>query len=103
TSLKQIGVNAGQGLLNGLVSMESSLVAKATSIANAVKAAMAGAFDIHSPSRWMRDMIGVNMMQGWINGMDSMRSNVISTATKMADFMTPNPTLAYDTPSALAG
>lgn len=103
TSLKQIGVNAGQGLLNGLASMESSLVAKATSIANAVKAAMAGAFDIHSPSRWMRDFIGVNMMRGWIDGMDSMRSNVISTATKMADFMTPNPTMSYDTPSALAG
>lgn len=103
TSLKQIGVNAGQGLLNGLASMESSLIAKATSIANAVKAAMAGAFDIHSPSRWMRDFIGVNMMRGWIDGMDSMRSNVISTATKMADFMTPNPTMSYDTPSALAG
>lgn len=102
-SLQQIGVNAGQGLMNGLASMEPALVAKAKSIAESIKAAMAGAFDIHSPSRWMRDMIGVNMMRGWIIGMDSMRSNVIATATKMAGFMTPSPTMDYATPSMSAG
>jgi TP901 family phage tail tape measure protein len=103
SSLQQIGVNAGKGLMNGLSSMEPSLVAKAKSIADSIKAAMAGAFDIHSPSRWMRDVIGVNMMRGWIIGMDSMRSNVIATATKMAGFMTPSPTMDYATPSMSAG
>ncbi len=103
SSLQQIGVNAGKGLMNGLASMEPSLVAKAKSIAESIKAAMAGAFDIHSPSRWMRDVIGVNMMRGWIIGMDSMRSNVIATATKMAGFMTPSPTMDYATPSMSAG
>ena len=39
-TLTQIGSNAGQNLLNGLASMESSLVAKAKSIAMAVNAAL---------------------------------------------------------------
>lgn len=39
-SLTQIGKNAGQNLLDGLASMESSLVAKARSIASAVNSAL---------------------------------------------------------------
>lgn len=99
TSLKSIGANAAKGLMDGLASMEPSLIKKAKSIAEAVKGAMQSAFNIHSPSRWMRDMIGVNMMQGWINGMESMKSAVVNTATNFAGLMTPNPTLSYDTPS----
>lgn len=99
TSLKSIGTNAAKGLMDGLASMEPSLIKKAKSIAEAVKGAMQSAFNIHSPSRWMRDMIGVNMMQGWINGMESMKSAVVNTATNFAGLMTPNPTLSYDTPS----
>lgn len=102
-TLQSIGTNAGQGLLNGLASMEPALVAKATAIANAVKAAMTGAFDIHSPSRWMRDFIGVNMMQGWINGMESMKSAVLNTAGNFADYMTPKPTMSYVVPNSTVG
>ena len=89
-TLKQVGVNAGRGLLNGLASMESALVAKATAIANAVKAAMKGALDIHSPSRWMRDMIGKNMMYGWIDGMEAMKSKVVAMSAQSTDWMKPN-------------
>ncbi|MHC8516769.1 phage tail tape measure protein [Sporosarcina sp. ITBMC105] len=88
-SLKDIGKNAGKGLMDGLASMEPALVAKAKAIANAVKAAMAGAFNIHSPSRWMRDFIGVNMMRGWIDGMESMRGAVVNTADAATGWMTP--------------
>lgn len=89
-TLEQIGINAGQGLLEGLASMESSLVSKATSIANAVKNAMASALDIHSPSRWMRDMIGKNMMLGWIDGMEAMRSKVVAMAVNATGWMKPD-------------
>lgn len=89
-TLKQVGVNAGKGLMNGLASMEGALVAKATSIANAVKAAMASALDIHSPSRWMRDMIGKNMMFGWIDGMEAMKSKVVAMSAQSAEWMKPN-------------
>lgn len=89
-TLKQVGINAGQGLLNGLASMESSLVAKATSIAESVKRAMASALDIHSPSRWMRDMIGKNTMRGVIVGMEDMRSKVMAVAKESTEWMKPN-------------
>lgn len=100
-TLKDIGKNAGKGLMDGLASMEPALVAKATSIANSIKAAMASAFDIHSPSRWMRDFIGVNMMRGWIDGMASMQSRVIAMSGQATDWMTPAvPQVAgYTTPT----
>lgn len=88
--LYSVGVNAGRGLYDGLASMEAPLVAKATAIANAVKAAMAGALDIHSPSRWMRDMIGKNMMLGWIDGIESMKSKVEAMSLTATDWMKPN-------------
>lgn len=88
--LEQIGHNAGQGLLDGLASMEGALVSKAQSIAESVKSAMAGAFDIHSPSRWMRDMIGKNMMVGWMDGMEAMKSKVMSVANASTEWMTPS-------------
>lgn len=89
-TLKQVGVDAGQGLLNGLASMEPALIAKATSIAEAIKRAMADALDIHSPSRWMRDFIGKNMMYGWIDGMEAMRSKVVAMAANATEWMKPD-------------
>lgn len=104
-SLKKIGRQAAEGLKVGLESMEPALVRTATSIANAVKSAMAGAFDIHSPSRWMRDMIGVNMMRGWIDGMSTMRNSVLAVSADASGWMTPAvPQIAgYQTPKSGAG
>lgn len=89
-TLKQVGVNAGKGLMDGLASMQGPLIAKATEIANAIKAAMQSALDIHSPSRWMRDMIGKNMMLGWIDGMQAMKSKVIAMSVESTDWMKPD-------------
>src|SRR5690625_7776139 len=86
-TLKQVGVDAGQGLLNGLTSMEPALIAKATSIANAIKAAMAGALDIHSPSRWMREHSGKNMMRGWIDGMEAMKYEMVAMSVNATERM----------------
>lgn len=104
-TLKKIGRQAAEGLKTGLESMEPALVRTATSIANAVKSAMAGAFDIHSPSRWMRDFIGVNMMTGWIDGMSSMKRDVLSMSANASGWMTPAvPKVAgYQTPVSGAG
>lgn len=105
TSLKKIGRQAAEGLKVGLESMEPALVRTARSIAESVKSAMAGAFDIHSPSRWMRDMIGVNMMRGWIDGMSAMRSNVLAMSADASGWMTPAvPQVAgYQTPVNAVG
>lgn len=88
--LKTIGKNAGQGLMDGLSSMEGALVAKARSIAEAVKSAMAGALDIHSPSRWMRDFLVGNMTAGFLQGIDKDEDRILAGARKFAEFMMPN-------------
>lgn len=54
------GVNAGKsGVINAMVS----------AVQEAIAAAQAAA-EIHSPSRIMRDLIGLNMMKGWALGLD---------------------------------
>ena len=84
STLHQVGVNAGQGLLNGLSSMETPLIAKATQIANAISAAIQAALDIHSPSRVMRGF-GINIGQGLIVGMDDMLAKVSSSSRRLSD------------------
>ncbi|WP_185903589.1 phage tail protein, partial [Lysinibacillus sphaericus] len=83
STLQSIGVDAGQGLLNGLASMQGPLVDKATEIANSIKEAMQGALDIHSPSRVMKGF-GVNIAEGLIQGMNSMIAQVEQSSTGLA-------------------
>lgn len=83
STLEQVGRDAGQGLLNGLSSMEGSLQAKAQSIANSIKNAIQSALDIHSPSRVMRGF-GVNIGQGLVLGMDDMVDKVSGAAQRLA-------------------
>lgn len=69
--LNQIGIDAMQGLLNGLSSMESSIYAKADEIANNVANAVKSALEIHSPSRVMF-RLGDFTMQGFKEGMENL-------------------------------
>lgn len=84
-SMHQVGIDAMQGLSDGIGSMEGHLLRQATSIAESIKATIASAFDIHSPSRWMHDMIGQNMMMGWIGGMESKRAALIRIVEEMSN------------------
>lgn len=84
SSLQQIGVDAGQGLLNGLASMEGPLVSKAQQIANAISATIQQALDIHSPSRVMKGF-GMNIGQGLIIGMDEMIHKVAQSSQRLSD------------------
>lgn len=88
-SLKQIGVNAGQGLLNGLASMEGALVAKARSIASAVSAAMATALQVKSPSR-VTMAIGEHVGEGLMVGMENMLNDIKRVAVRMGELAVPN-------------
>ncbi|MBG9506184.1 phage tail tape measure protein, TP901 family, core region [Bacillus thuringiensis] len=99
-NLMDIGKNIMEGMLNGITSMASRIWDKVTEIGNGIKNKLTGLFSIHSPSRWMRDMIGVNMMQGWINGVDGMKSSVQRTTQQMADWMKPE-MLAVDTGASI--
>lgn len=69
SSLKQIGVDAGNGLLEGLSSTASALYAKAQEIANNIANTIAAALEIHSPSRVTMGF-GVNINEGLIKGME---------------------------------
>lgn len=88
-SMRQVGIDAMQGLSNGMESMRGPLMAKAQSIASAIQRTIQSAFDIRSPSVWMRDFIGRNMMLGWIEGIDRERTAVLSKASQMAEWMQP--------------
>lgn len=95
--LRRIGRDAGQGLNAGLESMRGELISTARSIANSVKSAMERALDIHSPSRWMRDHIGKNMMLGWMEGIEAMKSSVLRLTDQATGWMTP--AVGLDIPS----
>ncbi|MDA1772734.1 phage tail tape measure protein [Bacillus cereus] len=97
-NLFDIGANIIKGLINGLGSMAGAIGSKISELAGGIKDKFKSILGIHSPSRWMRDMIGVNMMQGWINGIDGMKSAVIRTSENMTDWMKPE-MLAVDTGS----
>ncbi len=68
--LFEVGKNVIQGLINGIGSMVKAVGDKISEVAGGIKDKITGALDIHSPSRWMRDMIGKNMMLGWEIGID---------------------------------
>ncbi|MGE6487756.1 phage tail protein [Paenisporosarcina sp. NPDC076898] len=102
--LVETGKNIIEGLIRGIGSMAGGLVDKAKEIANSVKDVFTNLFDINSPSRYMRDMIGVNMIKGWVNGIDAMKGKIVSTAAEMGNLMTPQvPVMAYSTPKGAGG
>lgn len=74
--LKEIGRNIIDGLISGIASMAGSLMKKAKEIADSIKETITGALDIHSPSRWMRDMVGKNIVSGVVVGIDTNLSQV---------------------------
>jgi tape measure domain-containing protein len=88
--LTQIGKNIIQGLINGIGSMASALWNKVKEITDGIKEKISDALSIHSPSRWMRDMIGKNMMLGWRIGIDKEKSATLKKAAEMSEWMKPS-------------
>ncbi|MDO3119375.1 hypothetical protein P5V64_17030 [Mycobacteroides abscessus subsp. abscessus] len=81
--LFQAGFTAGtqlvQGFIQGIGSMITSAVAKATELASSVKNAVTGFLGIHSPSTVMAD-IGGFIGQGLIDGLKSKQGQIEKTA-----------------------
>ena len=76
--MNKIGIDAMQGLLNGLSSMESSIYTKADEIAKNVANAVKTALDIHSPSKVMF-ALGDYTMQGFQKGMENLYQPILSS------------------------
>lgn len=89
-TLHQVGKNAGQGLLDGLSSMQPALAKKAKAIAETVKSTIQKALDIHSPSRWMRDFVAGNMAKGFTIGVDKNKSSLLKAAAQMGEYLKPD-------------
>lgn len=98
-SMHQVGIDAMAGLGSGMASMNADLQRQAERIADTIKKTIKKAFDINSPSRWMHNMVGKNMMIGWIDGMESMRGRVNKVASSMAEAAKVN--LSSDMPNQI--
>ncbi|WP_431811388.1 hypothetical protein [Lysinibacillus sp. FW12] len=86
-SLPKIGVQAIQGLINGLTSMKGKLQSTAKTMANSLKNTLQTELDIHSPSRWADRFIGVNFAQGAIDGIARMQSATESAGASLASWL----------------
>lgn len=89
-SMKDIGKNSMQGLIDGLNSMMGPLQKKAQEIANVVQATIKNALKIKSPSRVMRDEIGKWIPLGLAEGIERNISAVIAATKRMAQAAIPN-------------
>lgn len=98
-NLYSVGRNIIQGLLKGISSMASAVIAKAKSIANSITKTIKSALSIHSPSRVMRDEIGKWIPLGMAEGIDKYVDTVKLAALKMAELALPNIQQIAATPS----
>ncbi|MFJ7950332.1 tape measure protein [Lysinibacillus sp. NPDC096418] len=89
-TLEQVGRDAGQGLLQGLMSQKGALDGAAREIASSIKSTIQSALDIHSPSRWMRDFVAGNMAKGFVVGVDKNQGLISKASDKLSDLVTPD-------------
>ncbi|WP_251211289.1 phage tail protein [Bacillus altitudinis] len=80
--LFKIGKDIIRGLIRGIGGIAGNLYKKATDIVDNVKNTFKRLFNIHSPSRWMRDEIGYNLGAGMAVGLDKSTNTVVSSAKK---------------------
>lgn len=100
--LKQVGIDAGQGLYNGLQSMEGPLLSLAQKIADGIRDTIQSALDIHSPSRVMKGL-GQNIGEGLYLGMDSTIRDIESSAMRLSRAALPNASLGGHSSGAPGG
>lgn len=92
-NLFEIGRNIIQGLIDGLAAKFNHLKKKVKDIASLVKGVVTGDLDINSPSRWMRDMVGKNIVQGIIVGLDKEQPQLDKAMTNLVPTPSVTPTV----------
>lgn len=99
--LKSIGRNIIRGLIKGITGMASAVWDAVKDLGNKIKNGFKSFFGIKSPSRLMADLARW-IPAGAIKGIESMQSDVLKTAQKLSEWMTPEVpevSLAYSTPA----
>lgn len=87
-TVEGIGKDAMRGFIDGMDSMMSSATSKAREIAQAVIRAYQEEFDIHSPSRKMKNLVGVPIAKGLGLGMDQGMHEVFEKMRQSVDYET---------------
>ncbi|HDR4766717.1 TPA: hypothetical protein QCR53_006017, partial [Bacillus cereus] len=83
--LFKIGKDIISGLIDGLGSMAGKVLNKVKSIGNDILDGFTSFFDIHSPSRKMRDQVGKQVGAGLAVGMEQSMSTVLAAAKNLAN------------------
>lgn len=83
--LFEIGKNIIQGLKDGIDEKIDSVKNTISDLAEGIKGKIKNALNIHSPSRWMRDMIGHNIVAGIVAGIVENASMVYDSMNALAD------------------
>lgn len=83
--LFQIGKDIVNGLIGGIRDTFGRAREVVTDLAEGVKGWIAGALNLHSPSRWMRDEVGKNIVLGMVEGIDNNIQKVKNSMTGVAD------------------
>lgn len=84
----ELGVNILKGLANGILGAVGRVVDAAREAAGRIASAFKDFFDINSPSRYMEDMIGRNIMLGWAEGLSEYSATAVKAArSASADIM----------------
>lgn len=86
--LFEVGGNIIDGLINGIKQKWQDLKDSIKGIASNIKDWLKGALDIHSPSRWMRDMIGKNIVLGVVQGIENEQGTLDNAVRNMTDLPT---------------
>lgn len=74
-----IGNQSINGWIEGLNNRENDLMTTARTLAAKVKETIQSSLDIHSPSRYFRDIIGKNIIKGWQIGLTDEAPNLLKS------------------------
>lgn len=98
-NLVEVGKNLIQGLLDGIKSAKDFVINGVKDIGDGIKDKFCDIFNIHSPSRWMRDIIGENLMKGFEIGIDTNTdgalNSILDFSDKVKGSLTQIPSLAF--------
>lgn len=82
-----IGINLIQGLTNGIIKGVSELLKVITNVANTILNTFKKIFNIHSPSRVMRDEIGKYLMEGIGEGLSKYENEALNPIDSLKNKM----------------
>ncbi|MBT2727835.1 hypothetical protein J7E63_12890 [Bacillus sp. ISL-75] len=97
-NLESIGKNIIQGLISGIKSMAGAVGQAIKNVAEGIKGKIKGALGIHSPSRWMRDMIGKNISLGMAVGIEAESGSVMDSLNALTADTQKIATLGIESP-----